>query len=151
MRRYTCVDKKEQTRVVDNSGRRFIARLSEFDTIVAYIDAACATLAAEDRLRIALLVEELFANTVNHGYGGDSDGPVWLGLEATTRGCRIVYEDCAPAYDPFAALNDTTDATLEERPIGGLGLLLLAEMSSRRRYERRGNRNVVELEVPSSA
>lgn len=137
---------------MDSSGRQFSARHSEFDAIADYIDAACASLKDDERLRIVLLVEELFANSVNHGYGGDSDQPVWLSLELDRGACRLVYQDRAPPYDPFAAdALDTREADLEDRPVGGLGIVLLTELSSARRYERRGDRNVIELHVPRSA
>ena len=100
-------------------------------------------------MRIVLLVEELFANSVNHGYGGDSDHPVWLTLDPTPGKCRVVYEDCAPEYDPFASVDaSSTEADLDARPVGGLGLVLLTEMSSHRSYARCDDRNVIVLEIP---
>ena len=130
-------------------GRRFSARLSEFDSISEYIESACATLQEDARLRIVLLVEELFMNSVNHGYGGDSDHPVWLTIGVSDDDCHIVYEDCAPAYDPFAAVDTTsTEGDVDQRRIGGLGIVLLVEFSSKHDYQRRGDRNVIELRVP---
>jgi len=32
-------------------------------------------------LKVLLIVEELFTNTVTHGYGGESESPVWLAFE----------------------------------------------------------------------
>ena len=129
--------------------RRFSARHGEFDSIVAFIQSACASLKDDERLRIILLVEELFANSVNHGYGGDCDEPVWLTLGVGADDCHLVYEDQAPAYDPFASEDASNmQADLVDRPIGGLGIVLMMELSSSRRYERRGERNVIELHVP---
>ena len=137
---------------MDSSGTRFRARHAEFDAIAAFIESSCAPLADDERLRLVLLVEELFANSVNHGYGGDSDQPVWLSVEVHDQTCRLVYADSAPPYNPFAAINpSTTDAELEHRPIGGLGIVLLMELSSSRSYERRDDRNVIELHVPRAA
>jgi anti-sigma regulatory factor (Ser/Thr protein kinase) len=134
---------------VDSPARRFSARQAEFDSISAFIDSQCTCLAQDERLRIILLVEELFANTVNHGYGGDSDKPVWISVRAGEDLCRVVYEDSGPAYDPFAAVDSSsTEADLEQRRIGGLGIVLLMELSSGRTYERRGDRNVIQLDIP---
>lgn len=129
--------------------QRFSARQAEFDAISEFIEKACASLKDEERLRIVLLVEELFANSVNHGYGGDSDEPVWLSLRVDGETCRLVYEDRAPPYNPFgAATENDMEGDLDHRPIGGLGIVLLTELSTTRRYERRGDRNVIELHVP---
>ncbi len=134
---------------MDSPARRFSGRQAEFDSIAAFIDSQCSSLAQDERLRIILLVEELFANSVNHGYGGDSDKPVWVSVHVGNDTCRVIYEDCGPAYDPFAAVDaSTTEAELEERRVGGLGIVLLMELSSGRTYERRGDRNVVQLDVP---
>ena len=132
--------------------RRFSARQAEFDLIAAFIESACASLKEDERLRILLLVEELFVNSVNHGYGGDSDQPVWLTLDVGKNDCLLVYEDRAPPYNPFASADTSNmQADLADRPIGGLGIVLLMELSSSCRYERRGDRNVIELHVPCSA
>ena len=134
---------------MDSPARRFSARQAEFDSIAQFIDSECASLVQDERLRIILLVEELFANSVNHGYGGDSDKPVWVSVSVGQDTSRVIYEDCGQAYDPFAAVDaSSTEAELEERRVGGQGIVLLKELSSGRTYERRGDRNVVQLDVP---
>lgn len=131
--------------------RRFAARQAELDAIRAFVESTCATMERDDQQRVILLVEELFANSVSHGYGGDCDEPVWLTLEVRDKTCRVVYEDCAPPHDPFAAApSPHLDGTLDERPVGGLGIVLLTELSSTHGYARRGDRNVIEFEVPLS-
>ena len=128
--------------------RRFTARQAEFDAIRAFIEAHCAAIEDDERQRAVLLVEELFANSVFHGYGGDCEQPVWLTVDVAGDGCRIVYEDCARAYNPFETEEPDLDAAApEDRPIGGLGIVFLNELSSARSYSRRGNRNVIELHV----
>jgi len=137
---------------VDSHARRFSANHAEFDAIAAYIESACTGTSEEERLRIMLLVEELFANSVNHGYGGDSDKPVWLSVQVGDQSLELVYEDCAPEYNPFDAVDaSSTEDDVEHRRIGGLGIVLLIELSSSRSYERRGDRNVIELHVPRAA
>lgn len=129
--------------------RRFSAHRDEFESLVDHIESVCASLEHDDRLRLVLIVEELFANSVNHGYGGDSDKPVWLTIEVDDAQCRLVYEDCAPEFDPFASVDmTTTEADIESRRVGGLGVVLLVELSSRRSYHRDGDRNVIDIDIP---
>ena len=114
-----------------------------------FIELTCDTLPHTDRERLILIVEELFCNSVEHGYGEDCDQPIWLTLTPGAEGCRLVYEDCASAHNPFAVVRDPmVDADLETRPVGGLGVYLVVQMSSSKRYERRENRNIIELFVP---
>ena len=131
--------------------RRFTARQAEFDAIREFIESACSAIDEDERQRAVLLVEELFANSVIHGYGGDSDQPVWLTVDVQHHRCRLVYEDCAPAYNPFLAEEPDLDAAApEDRPVGGLGIVFLNELSTERSYARRGNRNVIALSVRRS-
>jgi anti-sigma regulatory factor (Ser/Thr protein kinase) len=131
--------------------KRFNATHVEFDAIREFIESACASMKPNERQRVVLLVEELFTNTVNHGYGGDSNQPVWLSLNVEGEDCQLVYEDSGPPHDPFSIPDKgASRGPAEERPVGGLGILLLIELSSNRRYERRGDRNVIELQVRRS-
>ena len=127
--------------------RRFTARQAEFDAIRAFIETQCAGIEEDERNRAVLLVEELFANSVFHGYGGDSDEPVWLTVDVDADGCRLVYEDRAPAWNPFLVEEPDLDIPPEDRPVGGLGLVFLYELSSARSYARLGDRNVIEMHV----
>jgi anti-sigma regulatory factor (Ser/Thr protein kinase) len=128
--------------------RHFTARQAEFEAIRTFIETVCAAIEDDERQRAVLLVEELFANSVCHGYGGDSDQPVWLTVDVADNGCHLVYEDCAPPYNPFLAEEPDLDhPALEDRLVGGLGIVFLTELSSTRSYERRGDTNVIELHV----
>ena len=46
-------------------------------------------------LRLTLLVEELFTNTVVHGHGADSEAPVYLAFEIRPGWIALTYEDTA--------------------------------------------------------
>lgn len=116
-----------------------------------FIEAVCreATMARNDTLRIALVAEELFTNSVKHGYGGDSAMKIWLTLQPEVGACRLVYEDAAPPYDPFAELAEPNlEAPVDARAVGGLGVLLVARFSRSHEYTRAGDRNRISLVLP---
>jgi len=116
-----------------------------------FIEGVCrqAAIARNDVLRIALVAEELFTNSVKHGYGGDSQQQVWITLEPDNGACRLIYEDSAPAYDPFVdAAEVDLDAPLDTRAVGGLGVLLVARFSRSHKYTRTGGRNRISLVLP---
>ena len=58
--------------------RIFPARRDALPQIAAFLAEVCAaaSFSREGCLRLTLLVEELFTNTVMHGHGGDSEEPV---------------------------------------------------------------------------
>lgn len=99
-------------------------------------------------LRAQTVVEELFANSIHHGYQGESDNPVWLEIEADQSGLRIAYADSAAPHDPLAARaaaqhTATDDSRLQ---VGGVGHRLVAGLADRRHYQRRAGRNELRLE-----
>lgn len=94
--------------------------------------------------RIQLVLEELFTNTVSHGYGGECDRPVWVGFELQPSELSISYSDEAPPYDP---LQHDTDLDFDQtsRPAGGLGILLARRFADRMDYRYGSGRNVLTL------
>jgi serine/threonine-protein kinase RsbW len=132
--------------------RRFGARFSEFQAVRAFVQSACAALPGDYVERLVLIAEELFCNTIEHGYRGDSDLPVWLELAPTAGGCKLLYQDAAPPHDPFTSIKLPQLAeNADHLPVGGLGVFLIGHYCTLRRYERRGDRNVMELYVPRAA
>jgi serine/threonine-protein kinase RsbW len=131
---------------------RFGARFSEFRAIRTFVEAACAALPGDDIERMVLIAEELFCNTIEHGYRGDSDHPVWLELAPGARGCTLLYQDAAPPHDPFTSIKLPQLAeNADNLPVGGLGVFLIGHYCTLKRYERRGDRNVIELCVPRTS
>ncbi len=122
--------------------RRFRARMAELDAALAFVQAVCSAhaLARDDGLRLQLLVEELFTNTVSHGHGGDSDSPVMIGLAVQADALLLHYRDRAPRFDPTAPL-----PAEPLRQIGGAGLRLLASLARTMRYRRAGGANLLDL------
>ena len=130
--------------------RSFPARLDLLPSLTAYLEEAgtAAGLARDDCLRLTLLVEELFTNTVLHGHGGDTDALVTLAVDFGAGQIALTYEDSAPSRDPFAALPRLDErASVEERAVGGLGLPLIAGIVERLEYSRVGGRNRVYLVI----
>ena len=100
-------------------------------------------------LRAQLAVEELFANSIHHGYGEESDQLVWLSVTLQGDTLQVVYADQAAAFDPFAAIEPRDDDPanpINGRKLGGLGRRLVRELAGRCAYRREGGRNVTRLE-----
>jgi serine/threonine-protein kinase RsbW len=131
------------------------ARMDRLAAIVAFIDSFCVLHGVDrrDALRLTLLVEELFTNTVRHGHRGDSDAPVQVALQVEPARVSLIYADTAPSFDPLAwlaqsgATQATAQAELADRPVGQLGLHLVAQIATRSRYERSDGWNRLWLEL----
>jgi anti-sigma regulatory factor (Ser/Thr protein kinase) len=129
--------------------QRFPARMDAFAALAAFANGACpdAGFGHDDALRMRLVLEELFTNTVTHGHGGDSDRPVDVVLEVTYGRIRITYEDTAPAFDP----RTPPPVPPGERPVGRLGLVLVRSIARELSYERVEGRNRLDFSLWRSA
>lgn len=128
--------------------RSFPARLGAFEQIRMLIEefGGLAPLDREDRHKLTLIVEELFTNTVNHGFRGDTDADVSLTLEDTEGGVRLTYEDTAPRHDPIqTGLRTDVDAAARSRQVGGIGVAIALRMTRDARYDYVDGRNRVTL------
>jgi len=99
-------------------------------------------------LRVVLVLEELFTNTVTHGYP-DCEGPVWVTLASQVAAIEITYEDTGAAFDPLTH-PPTPPVAPEEQAPGGLGLALVRGLTVSASYARIGDRNRVTLTVSTA-
>lgn len=114
----------------------------------AFLEAFCADagVARQACLKLNLVVEELFLNTVKHGHRGGSDAPVWIELAAGDGAIRMTYEDHAPPFNPFAAATrEMLEALAQTRREGGLGVLLAHGLTTDPDYAYLFGRNRIRL------
>lgn len=121
------------------------ARSTELPGLLEAIAAQAVELgiAADDAVRLQLIVEELFANTLTHGHHGDSERPVMLSLRRADGISTLHYEDDAPPFD-LSKIGQKFASTAE---IGGLGISLIRGMSKAFRHERIGQLNITEVDL----
>lgn len=119
------------------------ARLSELPRLTRLLveDAQRLGISADVCLRLQLIAEELFTNTVTHGFRQDSDASVSLCLASTPLGIKLHYADSAPPYDPTLSPEQAASQDME----GGLGVTLIRGMSRDFHYERQQGRNICEI------
>jgi len=126
----------------------FPARHDSLPRVVALLERFCAATGIDKTfcLRLNLVLEELFINTVNHGHRGDCDAPVWVILAADEDAVHVTYEDMAPAFNPYARMTEEDlDRPVETRRIGGLGVLITRELSAMHGYAYLFGRNRIRL------
>lgn len=129
----------------------FPARRDAFILVRSFIEETCARAAVRrsDCLRLTLLIEELFTNTVIHGHGRDSDAPVRLALTVTPPAIGVEYEDTAQPHNPFLSVYKPGDAEdLEQRRVGGLGITLITTMAEDVDYASHDGRNQIRFRLP---
>lgn len=127
------------------------ARYAAFDRLVALAETAVGDWPHRDALRLILVLEELFTNSIRHGYGTECERPVRLSLQRDGRAVLVSYEDEAPPFDPLA--RDLTVPAAANA--GGLGLWLVRHYAQDCRYRRENDRNHISFrllpDAPSAA
>ena len=126
----------------------FPARLDALSEVLAGIDDYRNSIDSDTLNRVRVAVEELFTNSIQHGYPEDGDFKVWIGMHCDSGRMRVLYEDSAAAFDPFAGLEgaiDRLDVPLEQRSTGSLGCLLIRQLADSASYSRYEGRNRIEL------
>jgi serine/threonine-protein kinase RsbW len=115
------------------------------EAIAALTDRAQAFLAesgvdARAAHHVALVLDELLSNCVSHGGGNTTPASVRLLVQPDRVDGQIC--DCGAEFDPRQQTPpvDTT-ATIADRAVGGLGLLLVHRVTDGFHYQRIGERN----------
>lgn len=132
---------------------QFLARLEQLWPMQQFLEKFCSDsgLPRAAYLRLNLVLEELFTNTVKHGHRGDCDAPVWIAVSRGGDTLFVVYEDKAPPFNPYSHLSEPViDATVSMRKIGGLGVLLTKELAATRDYAYLFGRNRIRLTLATS-
>lgn len=82
---------------------------------------------ADQRYAFDFTVEELLTNMIKYNASGQGELGVTLAHDGDEVVCTLTDPDC-PRWDPTVAPEVDTDASLDERRVGGLGLHLIRRM-----------------------
>lgn len=129
-------------------GRRFAARLEVLPQAQAYVAGALrgAGLGPERVGCAELILEELFRNSVLHGYAGVADGAVWLRVD----GGSFAFEDAAAPFNPLREAPPAAPVaglSVDDQPVGGVGLLLIRGLGRAVSYARVAGRNRIVVDL----
>lgn len=115
-----------------------VARLVE--AVEAFAEDAGLTPKAAHRL--ALVVEELAVNVATHGSQGEG-GASFVTVSVRQQGDEVIatIEDDGRPFDPLAHVGPDTEALLEDRAIGGLGVHFVQQVTKSLDYRREDGRN----------
>ena len=95
--------------------------------------------------RLRLAVEEAVVNVIDYAYPTGQDGDIEVRVVSDGVTLKTIIIDSGVAFDP--TMKEKTDTTLsvEDRQIGGLGILLVREIMDTINYERTEGRNILTL------
>ena len=96
--------------------------------------------------KIKLAVEEAVTNIIDYAYQNGTEGNISVTIEADESRIRFILTDSGAEFDPTGVSKADTTLTVEERPIGGLGVFLVRNLMDSINYERVDGKNVLRME-----
>ncbi len=96
--------------------------------------------------QIKLAVEEVVVNIMEYAYMPDTKGIVKVEALANDKLLRFILTDSGRPFDPTSISRADTTLTVEDRPIGGLGILLVRNLMDSINYERANGQNILRIE-----
>lgn len=112
-------------------------------TLADFADAHA--LPAAIRRSMNVVLDELLTNTVSYGLAERAGGKVTIDVELQPDRLTVTLTDNGKPFDQFGRAAPDTTLSVEERPIGGLGIHLVRQLVDEVSYHRRGDSNVVVL------
>ena len=113
----------------------------------SFIKSVTAKLEIEKSLaqQLRLAVEEAVVNVIDYAYPAGTDGDVTIKM--MTDGHNLIFQiiDSGVSFDPTAKEKADITLSVEDRQVGGLGILLVRELMDSINYERIDGKNVLTL------
>lgn len=117
--------------------------ISELNRLVAFLE----TLEKEWNLPPAfippvnLALEEALSNVIFYAFEKGSENEIRLDFRLEDKAMTIVLTDEGKPYDPTQKEDPDINLSVEERPIGGLGIFLIRQIMDEVTYNRAGHKN----------
>ena len=124
-------------------------RLAVLPVLTAALDHALAEEGVPESLRhdVTLVTEEVLSNVVRHGYADGERDTIRVLARCEDGRLHLAFEDGGQPFNPLEHEMPDLDLPLDEREIGGLGVLLVRELSESIHYERAAGRNRLSLVI----
>ena len=121
-----------------------LAEIDRINTEFTQFAEECG-LAAGVGQKICIVFDDLLNNIISYGFSDDEDHQINIDISATAERLLITVADDGVPFNPFDQVGPDTSLSVEDRDIGGLGVLLVTELMDQSSYQRRRDQNIVTL------
>ena len=119
----------------------------EVPRLAAFVEEVCEPLGIDPAatLEINLALEEAVVNVMEYAYPSGTKGDVTIEAVSSDVWLKVTIIDSGASCDPTVQADADISLSLEERPIGGLGIHLVRQLMDSSNYERIDGLNVLTL------
>ena len=97
-------------------------------------------------MQINIVIDEIFSNIAKYGYAsGHGDATVTIDITEDPLKAEIQFINSGEPYDPLSVKDPDIHAALADRPMGGLGILIIRKMMDEVTYENKDGKNVLRV------
>ena len=117
-----------------------------YKTFYLWLHGACEewNINSEIRNKLDMCAEEIYANIMFYAYP-DKTGDIEAELKKSEGSIILEFRDDGIEYNPLEKSNPDITLPPEERPLGGLGIYMVKEMTDEIYYKRENNKNILTL------
>ena len=96
---------------------------------------------------ILIIVDELATNIISYAFDDGQEHTFTIMIEKENDVIHVQLSDGGVPFDPLKKSEPDTDASLEKRQVGGLGIFFVKQLSKRITYARIENKNQLDVFV----
>ena len=122
-------------------------RLDEISRLVSFLEeiGQKLDLSVETSFNIHLALEEAITNVIMYAYPKDEEHELELTVYRSENELIFEIKDEGEEFDPTLHPEADTTLSLEDRPVGGLGIFLIRRIMQRVEYRREDGKNILTL------
>lgn len=129
--------------------KEFIAKIDELPNVISFIETELEKFEFSFKIitQFNLVVEELFVNVASYAYKDKENGKCKISIEYNQekQEVKLSMEDNGIKFNPLEKEDPDTTLSVEDRPIGGLGILLVKKNMDNIEYKYEDNKNILIL------
>jgi len=118
------------------------------DTVIAFVDEQLEEYGCGMKAQMAIdvAVDELFANIAHYAYSPETGyATVRVDVIKDPLSVEITFIDNGVPYDPLANIDPDTSLSVEDRPIGGMGIFIVKKSMDLVNYEYKDGKNMLTI------
>lgn len=120
------------------------AILDNLNPLQNFISEQAAAVLSENRIQqILLATEEALVNIISYAYPESAPGQLSVTCTMEEDRLMIRFEDRGTAFNMLDKEDPDLTASLEDRPIGGLGIFFIRQMIDHLGYKREDGKNIL--------
>lgn len=129
--------------------KEFIAKVDELPNVISFIESELEKFEFSFKIitQFNLVIEELFVNIASYAYKDKNDGKckITIDYDKDKQEVKLSMEDNGIKFNPLEKEDSDTTLSVEDRPIGGLGILLVKKNMDNIEYKYEDNKNILIL------